>query len=127
MRDRISLEVEVLRLRYPDAKTDSGSTYVLVHEIDLPAGWNRARTDVLVLVPPGYPVTPPDNFFVPEGLRLTNGQIPTNYSEGASMLNQIWGQFSFHSQEWRPSSQPCEGDSLVTYFALVEKRLAEVN
>jgi hypothetical protein len=127
MLDRIAAEIAELRRRYPLIDVPPDTTYVVVRGLSLSPGWNRRATDVLVMVPPGYPATPPDNFFVPEGLRLADQRMPTNYSEGATMLNQNWGQFSFHSQEWRPMPDPCEGDGLVTYFVLIENRLTEVD
>jgi len=127
MEERIRREIEMLREKYPSLEVPQDATYLLVHEMALPSGWNRSSTDLLVLVPPGYPATPPDNFFVPAGFRLGNDQPPANYAEGTSINEQQWGQFSFHSQEWNPTSEPDEGDNLLTYFVLIERRLGEVN
>ena len=127
MTERFAREVNLLRRIYAGVEPSDDGAYVQVRNIALPPGWNRSSADVLIAVPPGYPVTPPDNFFVPVGLRLANGQMPSNYSEGTIMLNQEWGQFSFHSQEWQPTPEESHGDNLLTFLALVERRLSEVN
>jgi hypothetical protein len=127
MLERIEAEIKLLRRRYVDVEYSCSGNHVVIRGLALPFGWNCELTDVLVLIPPGYPATPPDNFFVPSGLRLCNGEVPTNYSEAANINDRQWGQFSFHSQEWNPASNPEEGDNLVTYGILIERRLSEVN
>lgn len=127
MTERLAREVELLRKVHSQVDMSADTVHVTVREMTFPAGWNRSSTDILIVVPPGYPVTPPDNFFVPAGLRLAGGQVPGNYSESTRLLGKDWGQFSFHSQEWRPSPNEADGDNLTTFIALVERRLSEVN
>ena len=125
--DRLQLELELLRQRYTAVEHGEDGGWVLMGEVPLPSGWDRPSTEVLVVIPPGYPATPPDNFFVTVGLRLQSGQPPSNYSESQTLIGRQWGQFSFHSQEWNPSAELNEGDNLLTFMLLVEKRLCEVN
>ena len=80
-----------------------------------------------MLIPAGYPTAPPDNFYVPNGFRLAEGEIPDNYSENQTVLGGSWAQFSFHAKEWRPSDNPNDGDSLFTFMLAVERRLEELN
>jgi hypothetical protein len=124
---RVEAEVALLRLRYARVDVAPDDTWVIVREVVIPDGWDRRAVDVLIVIPPGYPVTPPDNFFVPQGLRLGSGASIQNYSEPVSILAQSWGQFSFHCQDWVPSPTPADGDNLLTVMIFVEHRLGEIN
>lgn len=119
-------ELDMLRQRYGAVELGSDLRWVLFRSFWLPPGWNRQTIEVLVLLPPAYPLVPPDNFFVREGLRTTEGHLPGGYFEGqTSVLGPGWGQFSFHAQGWRPGPGLTEGDNLVTFMLAVERRLKE--
>ena len=96
----------------------------------MPHGWNREAAELLVIIPPGYPTTPPDTFYVRNGLRIVADgveKIPSNYSANQSMLGDNWAQFSYHAQEWSPTSNPLEGDNLLTFMLAIEQRFKELN
>jgi hypothetical protein len=120
-------ELELLRRKYGQVDHGPNLDWVLFKTFPLPNGWNNQSTELLILIPPGYPTTPPDNFYVRNGLRLFSGAPPGNYSENQNLLGNSWGQFSFHAQSWNPSSDFQIGDSLRTFIAGVERRLAELN
>jgi hypothetical protein len=120
-------EIELLRKRYGQVEHGPNLDWVLFREFPLPSGWNRGKTPLLVLISPGYPATPPDNFYVATGLRTAQGAMPGNYSENQTVLGEQWGQFSFHAQGWSPAAKFDEGDNLLTFMLAVEKRLREVN
>ena len=125
--DRRRQEIELLRRRYGELENGENVDWVLFKSFPLPVGWNSDSTELLVLIPAGYPTTPPDNFYVRNGLRTPSGGSPGNYSENQSILGGSWAQFSFHAKEWSPSSNPEEGDSLITFMFAVEGRLKELN
>lgn len=123
--ERRRVEIERLRQRYGPLEHGPQLDWIMFREFSLPPGWNREKTELLVIVPPGYPTTPPDNFFVRDGLRLADGSQPNNYSEGQSVLGGRWAQFSFHAQAWDPRANPDDGDGLLTFLLAVEQRLKE--
>jgi hypothetical protein len=99
----------------------SGATLVTVPTVRLPHGWSKERTSIRFVIPVGYPFATPDCFWADGDLRLpgigvpqaTNVQaIPDANEEG------LW--FSWHVQSWNPNR-----DSLLTYFKVIQKRLAE--
>ena len=120
-------EVELLHRRYSQVEHGADLDWVLFHGFPLPPGWDRETIDLLVLIPRGYPETPPDNFYVRNGLRLQSGSTPGNFSEGVDIRGESWAQFSFHADTWTPTPDLWRGDTLVTFMAAVERRLMEAN
>lgn len=112
-------------MRYGDLEHGPNLDWVLFKSFPLPQGWDRERTELLAIIPAGYPTTPPENFYVPDGLRLANGHAPGNYSEGQTVLGGRWAQFSYHPKTWEPAPVPKEGDNLLTFLLMVERRLQE--
>ncbi len=116
----------LLKRRYGPLEHTENLDWVLFKEFPLPPGWNRQSTELLVLIPQGYPATPPDNFYVRNGLGLSDGRMPANYSENQNVLGGPWAVFSFHAQAWNPASDPNDGDGLLTFMVAVERRLKEL-
>ncbi|SRR6266571_258343 len=126
--ERRRQEIELLRKKYGQVEHGPNLDWVLFKQLPLPPGWNRQTTELLVILPPGYPTTPPDNFYVRNGLKLADGErMPNNYSEDQNILGGSWAQFSFHAERWNPSPGFEDGDSLITFLIAIEHRLQELN
>jgi len=127
MIERRRQEIELLRKKYGALQHGENLEWVLFKEFSLPPGWDREKIELVILVPPGYPVTAPDNFYVPPGLKTNLGAQPQNYTEGINILGRQWGQFSFHVEagNWNPSADLLDGDNLLTFMIGVENRLRE--
>jgi hypothetical protein len=124
---RWEAEIEMLRAIYPDILVDARG-WVEIPNHKLPEGvYNRASIPLWFLIPPGYSQSAPDNFYVPTGLRFSNGGQLTNYSESSGPFGGLFGVFSWHPTTWRPAASPQEGDNLLTFMRCVRGRLAEVN
>ncbi len=95
----------------------------------LPEGWNTKETELLVQIPPGYPVTPPDNFYTDCDLLLAGGGQPGNSNPNMILLDRPWRWFSYHVEggDWLPHADPLKGHNLVTFLQGITKRLAEVS
>lgn len=131
MFERLQNEVKILQRQYPDISHGKSYEWVIIRGFNLPDGWNRKTTDLMLEIPPlpRYPAVPPDNFYVTEGLRIAeNGAQPTGYKEGIEKYGKKWGQFSWHIDgEWHPATKPEDGDNLLTFVLNAEQRLKEVN
>ena len=125
--ERRRLEIELLRRQYQQVEHGPDLDWILFRAFPLPPGWDRESVDLLVLIPPGYPETAPDNFHVQNGLRTESGAGPGNYSENQEVLGESWAQFSYHAEGWSPSPDPLDGDSLLTFMVAVERRLLEAD
>ena len=61
---------------------------------------------------------------------MESGAVPGNYTDEQELLGEPWGQFSYHANEWAPTPDMWDGDSLLTFMIAVERRLrrrTEVN
>lgn len=128
MNKRIQDEIGILEKKYGPLEYGQSLDWILIREFLVPHGWNMNTIQILIIVPPGYPVTPPDNFCVTLGFRLESGSIPSNYSEPVQYLGKKWGQFSYHTDgDWQPKEDITSGDNLLTYVLGVVNRLKEIN
>ncbi|MGQ0791476.1 MAG: E2/UBC family protein [Nitrosopumilaceae archaeon] len=128
MIERRLQEIKLLQKKYGDLEYGQNGEWVLFKKLPLPLGWNKTETELLIIVPAGYPSTPPDNFFVPVGFKLANGNPINAYTESHPHLDRSWGQFSYHIDgEWKPGKEILDGDNLLTFMIKVEQRLGEVN
>ena len=131
MMDRRKLEIELLREQYGELEVGPSLNYLIFFNFQLPEGWNKETTDLLVIIPGGYPMTPPDNFYVTPGLRTKQGAIPGSYSESQNHYDRDWGVFSMHidGNSWSPlPNDLLKGSNLLTFMiSVVEKRFSEVN
>ena len=129
MLERRKQEAELVKARYGEIEVGSNFEWIIIRRYPLPSGWNRSEVALLVLIRPGYPTTPPDNFFVDNDLRLVNGQVPGNASPNQTQLGRPWLQFSYHvdGAGWKPHPDLLKGHNLLTFLLGAEKRLSEVN
>jgi len=123
---RIQKEFEMLSEKYEVIDKDPNYQWILIKR-KLQPGWNKDETEVLLLIPAGYPSTKPDNFYVPRGLKAENSSVQIqNCSDGGhNFFGREWNQFSFHAEEWKPSEDIVSGHNLLTFMAGVVQRLTE--
>src|SRR5690242_3711495 len=110
MHERVLQEIEMVRAKHPTIQHGEQLEWVMIPEYPLPAGrYNQERTRLLFVIPPGYPNTGPDNFFVDVALMLKDGGTPPAFnsgsdsSSGPAPVGSDWAWFSWHPQSWRPA------------------------
>lgn len=121
-------EFKLIEAKYGDIEVGPQLEWLVIDQWPLPAGWNKQKTALLVFIPPGYPVTPPDNFYTDNDLLLANGATPGNTSPNqVGPLDKQWLQFSFHIEngDWHAHTDLLQGHNLFTFLNGVEKRLEE--
>lgn len=120
-------QLQQLRERFDGveaATLGSGTVLVTVPNVPLPEGWNKAATAVRFLVPPGYPFAALDCFWGDHDLRLADGRVPQNASEGNPVpeANQPGMWFSWHlSGGWNANR-----DTLSSWMNVILDRLRRV-
>ncbi len=129
MIERRKQELHLVEAAYGELEISPNLDSVIIKRWSLPPGWNKPETAVLVMIPAGYPMTPPDNFYTDNDLRLANGTSPGNSSPNQPQIGRQWVRFSYHveSADWRPSADLLSGHNLLTFLTGVAKRLSEVS
>lgn len=121
---RLKAEIELVKAKYPDVQYGDNPPWVFIPDFSLQKDiLNKEKTRLLFMIPPGYPVTAPDDFFVDAELRLANGEAPPNFNNGSRSSNgseapigESWAWFSWHPNGWRPASEIQDGDNLLSYI-----------
>lgn len=127
MLDRREQELALLRDKYGDIEVSPDLDWAIIPSWNLPPGWNKATTPLLIQIPPGYPTTPLYGFGVEPDLRLASGVEPTNATNTLSVAGRQWRQFSFSVEDWRPHADLAQGHNLLTFLIGVDGRLRELN
>ena len=125
MTERIKRELALVQSAYGEVEVDLELRWFVIRQWALVAGWNKKHTRLLVLIPPGYAVTAPDNFFTEPDLAVNGGGVPGSTSGPVQHAGQTWLQFSYHLEagEWQPEN----GHNFLTFLAGVARRFQEVS
>lgn len=129
MIERRREELKLVEAKYGELEVDPNAEWFIIKRWPLGPGWSMAETSVLVLFPPGYAVTPPDNFYTRNDFRLASGAQPGNTSPNATQAGRTWLQFSWHVEagDWTPHAEVLEGHNMLTFLAGVGRRLSEAS
>jgi hypothetical protein len=107
-------------------RTDENArSFIVVREMPLPSHWNREHTDVLIIVPQGYPMAALDMFWVTPGLALANCKAPQNADQVEQYAGTSWQRFSWHyppNYRWQPPK-----DNLLSHLRFVRTRLNQAH
>ena len=130
MHERVKQEIELVQEKFPNVEHGDDLNWVHLPTFPLPPGrFNKVITRLVFLIPPGYPQTGPDNFFVDGDLRLQDGSAAPGYNQGAKSgsgqcpLPGDWGWFSWHANPWRPAAAIEHGDNLLAFVRSVSECL----
>ena len=129
MIERRKEELKLVEAKYGELEVDPNVDWFIIKRWQLGSGWSVGETSVLVLFPPGYAVTPPDNFYTRNDLRLASGAQPGNTSPNATQVGRSWLQFSWHVEagDWTPHAEVLKGHNMLTFLEGVGWRLSEAN
>ena len=91
--------------------------WVLIHDFDVPDGYNESKVTVAIMIPPGYPVTGPDMVYFYPALSLSSGK-QIHAAEAREVIRgksyQRWSRHFLPNAPWRPGV-----DSLETYTFMI--------
>ncbi len=130
MIERRKREIELVEASFGELGIADDYSWFIIPSYTLPAGWNKPATAILVLLDPGYPETPPDNFYADLDLRLANNERAERADDGPVHNDKQWQIFSWHFEEpteWQPHADPLKGHNLLTFMDGVKQRLSEPN
>ncbi|OIT12635.1 hypothetical protein BL243_23090 [Ralstonia solanacearum] len=98
-----------------------GAVCLVVKGFDVAAGgFTPATTDLMIRIPPQYPLTPLDMWYCDPPIRLaTTGQFAHASEVMEQHIGRVWQRFSRHlNGGWRAGI-----DGLRSYFALIQREL----
>lgn len=132
MLERREREIELVEARFGELEIADDYSWFTIRRYELPTGWNKTATQILVLLPPGYPETPPDNFYADLDLRLAGegDRRAEGGTDGPTHEGRQWQQFSWHfvdPTEWQPHTEIERGHNLLTFMDGVVQRLSELS
>lgn len=95
-------------------------TCVVLEGFPLPPGYDRARSDLLLRLSPGYPDIPPDMWWFDPPGRLADGRAAPSTEVMERYLGRTWQRWSRHlsKDHWHSGV-----DCLESFVALVRKEL----
>lgn len=98
-----------------------GVACLLITEFDVSAGgFTPAVTDLMIRIPPQYPMTPLDMWYCAPPIRISvTGQFAQASEVEETHMGRQWQRFSRHlNGNWRPGV-----DGLRSFFALIQREL----
>ncbi len=100
--------------------TEANMTCVVITGYVLPPGYDRAQSDLLLRLSPGFPDVPPDMWWFDPAVRLADGRIVQATEVTEYHLGRMWQRWSrhFNAGQWRSGT-----DSLESFLALIRKEL----
>ena len=105
------------------ASQEAGFVCVLIRNFALASRYTPNSCDLLVRLPPNFPMAKPDCFWTNPHVKLTNGSYPPR----ADVINvnydgRQWQQWSRHldAAQWRPGK-----DNLRTFLGIIRRELQE--
>ena len=95
---------------------------IVLRNLPLPLGrFDAEMADVLIVLPSGYPDTPPDMFFIAPWLKLKSSQCyPRRAESSFNFGGRNWQRWSRHNNQWRQGT-----DGIWTMLKRVETALQE--
>jgi len=99
---------------------EANMTCVVFRAFNLPPGFNRTQSDLLVRISPGYPDVAPDMWWFDPPVKRADGQTIPATEVIEHHLGRSWQRWSRHLQagQWRSGV-----DSLESFVALVRREL----
>lgn len=98
----------------------AGQKGIVLESFLLPGSrFDAERADILILLPPGYPDTAPDMFYLLPWVRLVGkGAYPRAADVRFDFDGKTWQRWSRHEPQWRPGV-----DGIWTMLKRVERAL----
>ena len=100
--------------------SESNMTCVVIRAYALPPGYDRAQSDLLLRLSPGYPDVPPDMWWFDPPVKLAGGGSVQATESIEQHLGRSWQRWSRHfsAGQWQSGI-----DSLESFLALINKEL----
>lgn len=103
------------------APDPAGSACLIIQGLDVSSGgFSPDRTDLMIRIPPQYPITPLDMWYCDPPIRVAaTGQFAQASEVMETHLGRTWQRFSRHlNGGWKPGV-----DGIRSFFSLIQREL----
>ena len=103
-----------------EVRESGNKQFLIVKDFDLPEHYVPQKTDLLIIIPTGYPNSNPDMFWTYPDVKLKNGAWPLRSEHHENYLDLSWQRWSRHftRNTWRPGV-----DGIRTYLGAIRREL----
>jgi hypothetical protein len=127
MIDRLRVEVELVRSRYPTLEVREADLWARIPDYPLPPGWERQAAEIAFQIPRDIFGQQPYGFWVRPPLVVPGGAVPTNTSGPVGTgFGDGFQQFSWAPEIWQPGAHPNNGTNLLDFVRSFAQRLREI-
>jgi hypothetical protein len=98
--------------------TQPGDIHLVLKGWDFPEAYSPGKADILIVIPPGYPMTPLDMWWTSPTVKLGNGALPQASEHHQRYGERQWQRWSRHYQPWRAGV-----DDLRSFIAAMNKEI----
>jgi hypothetical protein len=103
-----------------ELKQLSNEVHLVIRGWEFPPAYNPRTADVLIRIPPTYPLNKLDMFWTLPDVKLAaTGAWPEASAEHETHDGRTWQRWSRHVEEWRPGV-----DSLRTFIAAITNEIS---
>ncbi len=103
------------------ARRFDSEVHVILHDFEFPEAYLPRTSDVLIVLPAGYPNANLDMFRTRPDVKLANGSWPDRAEPHVTYGNESWQQWSRHFKNpWRQGI-----DNLRTFVTSIRRELAK--
>lgn len=96
-----------------------GMVYLVIQGYELPTPYVPRTTNLLLRLPPNFPIAKPDMFWTFPHVRLANGSYPQTATVfDVQYQGNQWQRWSRHFANWRPGI-----DDLKTFLGTIHQEL----
>jgi len=104
-----------------EALEDGGFICVVIRSFSLPSAYTPNTTDLLLRLPPNFPLARPDMFWTFPHVKLVNGANPQAADQfDVQFQGRQWQRWSrhFEASHWRPGT-----DNLKSFLGTIRREL----
>lgn len=97
---------------------DANMRWVLIHDMEVPEGYNVSKVTAAIMLPVGYPICGLDMVYFYPALSLTSGKKIHAAEARQTIQGKVYQRWSRHftpQAPWRPGI-----DCLETYYAMIQ-------
>lgn len=114
-------DVEFLNANYPGWKRqkENSAVGIVIRNYELPKGYEPDKSNLMIIVPDGYPVAMIDMFYFYPDIKREDGMIIERLTT-QTFFGKPWQQWSRHytNQPWTPGQ-----DNLISHIEWVRNQL----